>query len=247
MDYTLAEYIPETFDLLAFNGAIDKLLAMGYPAQIADFVWRPGQHQRGLVVDKRRGNLLKLDRHKYVKVAVHGLEEIPSKQRKALYLRAFDEDDGAPGDKQFIGENYANVDTEFLLVDLSLYSQLVALKDELFPGSGEGAGASDSWDGLGDEPLSTRSYMQVYQDVRRAVDLCHQDGVIKDPVALDPAKYIRPSPALGRTLQQQRRGGKQVFLLTNSYYDYTRVVMTFLLGEDWVRDRGLHSISASLT
>ena len=24
MDYTLAEYIPETFDLLAFNGAITK-------------------------------------------------------------------------------------------------------------------------------------------------------------------------------------------------------------------------------
>ena len=28
MDYTLAEYIPETFDLLAFNGALKKLVGL---------------------------------------------------------------------------------------------------------------------------------------------------------------------------------------------------------------------------
>ena len=28
---------------------------------------------RGLTIDKKRGNILKIDRHKYVKLAYHGL------------------------------------------------------------------------------------------------------------------------------------------------------------------------------
>ena len=38
-------------------------------AEVADFEYDPTRYQRGLLIDKRRGNLLKLDRHKYVKVA----------------------------------------------------------------------------------------------------------------------------------------------------------------------------------
>ena len=68
MDYTLAEYVPETFDLLAYDGAIEKLVnTMGYPAAVLDLVYDPHAYMRGLVIDKKRGNLLKLDRHKYVK------------------------------------------------------------------------------------------------------------------------------------------------------------------------------------
>ena len=53
-------------------------------------------------------------------------------------------------------------------------------------------------------------YIAVYSDVRRAVDLCHCDGEIKDPVALDPGRYIRKSPQLARMLAQLRLGGTQV-------------------------------------
>ena len=35
MDYTLAEYCSETFDLLAYDGAVDKLVGMGYPTDKA--------------------------------------------------------------------------------------------------------------------------------------------------------------------------------------------------------------------
>ena len=78
MDYTLAEYIPETFDTLAYDGAIAKLRAMGYPEAIEAFEYDPYAYQRGLVIDKRRGNLLKLDRHKYVKVAERGPSHVAS-------------------------------------------------------------------------------------------------------------------------------------------------------------------------
>ena len=60
--------------------------------------------------------------------------------------------------------DYASVDTAFLLVDTSLYMQLVAYHDA-HP----------------DE--LPYSYATLYKHVRRAVDLCHCDGEIKDAVA----------------------------------------------------------------
>ena len=208
MDYTLAEYERE-FDLLAFDGAIRKLLAMGYPPEIADFEYKRQDYQRGLLIDKKRGNLIKLDRHKYAKVAFHGSQELLPADRKAIYAQPYDQQ------PQFNAPDYASVDTEFLLVDVCLFSQLVDLKDS-------------KPDAL------PQSYAEIYKQVRRAVDLCHCDGEIKDPVALEPAKYITPSPDLAPMLTQLRAGGKKVFLLTNSLFDYTQVVMEFLLGEEWL-------------
>ena len=60
------------------------------------------------------------------------------------------------------------------------------------------------------------------------MDLCHRDGVIKDEVARDPSKYVIRDPALFPMLEQFRLAGKKVFLLTNSLYDYTHVVMNYL-------------------
>ena len=50
---------------------------------------------RGLVVDKQRGNILKIDRHKSVRKAVHGSIELTKEQRKAIYNKeifSFSED-----------------------------------------------------------------------------------------------------------------------------------------------------------
>lgn len=107
------------------------------------------------------------------------------------------------------------MDTEFLIVDVCLFSQLVDLKDR-------------------NPELLPMSYAEMYKNVRRAVDLCHCDGEIKDPVALAPEKYIVQNPDLASMLKQLSLGGKQVFLLTNSLYDYTNVVCTYLLGDDWL-------------
>ena len=71
----------------------------------------------------RRGNLLKLDRHKYVKVAYHGLTKLEPDERKALYAQQFETQ------PSFTPPEYASVDTEFLLVDVCLFCQLVDLKD----------------------------------------------------------------------------------------------------------------------
>ncbi|PKI45152.1 hypothetical protein CRG98_034456 [Punica granatum] len=77
---------------------------------------------RGLVLDKKRGNILKMDRHKYVKVGYHGFREL-SKEEKvqsygSTYIRdAFDEPD------------YALIDTLFSLGEAYLFAQLVEFID----------------------------------------------------------------------------------------------------------------------
>ena len=210
LDYTLAEYIPHTFDTLAFNAALTKLVdVQGYPAAVLDFKYDPNAYQRGLVIDKKRGNLLKLDRHKYVKVAYHGTKQMAPAERQRLYASSFETQ------PTFSPPDYASVDTAFLLVDTSLYMQLVAYHDA-HP----------------DE--LPYSYATLYKHVRRAVDLCHCDGEIKDAVAAQPHKYIRAAPQLGATLSHLRASGKKVFLLTNSLYDYTDLVCNYVLGEGWL-------------
>jgi hypothetical protein len=40
---------------------------------------------RGLVIDTQRGNILKIDRHKYVRQAMHGFHALDADVRKAVY------------------------------------------------------------------------------------------------------------------------------------------------------------------
>jgi len=78
--------------------------------------------------------------------------------------------------------------------------------------------------------------------VRAAVDLCHRDGSLKQAVAKDPAKYIHEDSRLIGIMDMYRAAGKKLFVATNSLWDYTHVVMNFLLtgrvgsdrNEDWL-------------
>jgi hypothetical protein len=47
--------------------------------------------------------------------------------------------------------------------------------------------AQDSEDG---QLLASKTYMQLYRDLRTAVDMCHRDGSLKKAVAANPAHYI---------------------------------------------------------
>ena len=55
MDYTLAQYKPDTFELLAHRQTIDKLVtAFGYPPELYDFEFDHRYMMRGLIIDKVR-------------------------------------------------------------------------------------------------------------------------------------------------------------------------------------------------
>jgi HAD superfamily 5'-nucleotidase-like hydrolase len=77
----------------------------------------------------------------------------------------------------------------------------------------------------------TQMYEDLWKDVRECVDSCHNDGVIKDQVAVNPSKYIVHDPEIVPMLQHLKQHGKKVFLLTNSLFDYTHVVMNYIEGQ----------------
>ncbi|XP_044511961.1 5'-nucleotidase domain-containing protein 4 isoform X2 [Mangifera indica] len=207
MDYTLAQYRPETFETLSYNGTIRKLVYdLGYPEELLEWSFDWKYMVRGLVLDKKRGNILKMDRHKYVKVAYHGFREMSKEDKVDAYgltlIRdAFDEPD------------YAVIDTLFSLAEAFLFAQLV-----------------DFMDNNPDKVPKLTDYARMYKDVRAAVDLCHRDGTLKQMVARDPKLYINEDTSIVPMLEMLRESGRSTFLVTNSLWDYTNIVMNFLCG-----------------
>jgi len=211
MDYTLALY-KESFERLVFEMACERLVAeRGYPEAVRGFLFDAQHMIRGLMVDKARGNVLKLDRHYYCKVAMHGGRLLAPEERHALYghttpaqNRGFNEDD------------FSVVDTLFGLGDASLFDQLVALKDSMPE----------------DAKLRGTSYRQLFDDVRATVDSCHRDNSVKEVVARDVGAYIHKDPALVATLKMLRRSGRRTFVATNSDWWYTNTVMRYLCDDE---------------
>src|SRR5690606_1055802 len=172
---------------------------------------------RGLVVDKRLGNLLKMDRHGHVGRVHHGIEQLSSAQRKQIY-RA----------QRIGGERgrFTYVDTLFSLPEVVVYANLVTMLDQ----------HPEAW---GDRERP--SYAQAFDDVRKAIDEAHQDNSIKAEIKRDPGRFLVEDPDLAPTLHKLRSAGKKIFLLTNSYAPYSDAVMRFLLAnrlpsyEDWTK------------
>lgn len=204
MDYTLAEYYSDKFEGLSARGASEKLVkVMGYPKKLLDIKYDHDYFIRGLVIDKKRGNVIKLDRHNYCKHAVHGFTPLTKNERMEVY------DVLSSQGEKFTVPDFAVLDTLFSVPDAFLYSSAVAYKEK--------------------HPKQIKeSYEQIYKDVRRAVDLCHRDGYIKDEVRKNPGLYLKRDPRLISMLRRYRKSGRKVFLVTNSLYDYTDTIMGFL-------------------
>jgi 5'-nucleotidase len=74
-------------------------------------------------------------------------------------------------------------------------------------------------------------YARLYADVRELIDEAHRDGTIKAVIEADPGRFVRPDPRLPLTLEEFRRGGRKLFVLTNSGYQYTDVLLSFILSD----------------
>src|SRR5215471_11540274 len=73
MDYTLALYNQPNLEALSIRCTLDKLIAKrGYPESIRTLDYDPAFAVRGLVVDRRFGNIFKADRFGHVGRVYHG-------------------------------------------------------------------------------------------------------------------------------------------------------------------------------
>jgi HAD superfamily 5'-nucleotidase-like hydrolase len=201
LDHTLAHYDPIPVEELAFDLTKQKLVqTKGYPKEILDLKYDPTFVIRGLVVDKKRGNLLKMDYFNFVSRGHHGLRELRAEERERAYRSSR---------IRLSHENYSSVDTLFHLPEVYLFLCVVDLIERT------GQKKSD--------------YTQVYDDVREMIDEAHRDGSLKSVITANLDRYIRLDHEMRTVLEEFRRGGKKLFLLTNSDWTYADTLLRHLL------------------
>lgn len=201
MDYTLAIYNQTEMDSLSIQGTITKLAARGYPDDILRKIRYPVHFPiRGLLIDKRYGHVLKMDRFKVVQKGYHGLRELTKEDLRALYQQRKIRPNTA---------RYHWIDTLYALSEATLYAGIV-----------EAFEARDV----------EVDFARLFTDIRECIDEAHRDGTILDAVLSDLPRYVARDPSLAQTLHKFRSAGKKLFLLTNSRWPFTEKMMTYLLG-----------------
>jgi HAD superfamily 5'-nucleotidase-like hydrolase len=200
MDYTLALYHQDKLEQLSIALTLQKLVEKhGYPEEIRNLSYDPRWAIRGLMVDRLNGNVFKMDRHAYVGRCYHGFRELDQEHRRIAYRNE---------KINLSSDRFEWIDTLFGLPEAVMYTTLV------------------DW---ADRQTGTVDYDKLFGDIRTAIDEAHRDDTLKSVIKADLPAFIVKDPLLGETLHKFRSSGKKLFLLTNSLYDYTSVVMSYLL------------------
>jgi HAD superfamily 5'-nucleotidase-like hydrolase len=188
-------------DRLSIDATLSKLVDRGYPEELLEMKYRTDFPIRGLLIDRKLGNVLKMDRYRYVKTAYHGFRKLSREERRRAYhtrrLR--------PGTGR-----YHWVDTLYSMSEVAVYAAVI---EHLEPRGG------------------VLDYGQLFADIRECADISHQDGSILDVVLGDLQRYVDRDPDLGLLLHKLRSAGKRLFLVTNSGSEYTEAMMSYLLDD----------------
>ena len=202
MDYTLAIYNQRNIENLSVECTLEKLVAKrGYPEEILKLDYDPSFAIRGLVVDRRYGNIFKMDRYGHVERVFHGHRKLDREERRRLYrLQRI----------RLSSARYAWIDTLFALPEAVMFARIIELLD-----------------GKAGKPQA--SYGKLWQDIRDSIDEAHRDESMKRVIKARLGDYLEMDPKLAPTLHKFRSAGKRMFLLTNSFWDYTDKLMTWLL------------------
>ncbi len=202
MDYTLALYHQERMERLSIDLTLTKLIeGRGYPEEIRALHYDPLWAIRGLMVDRQLGNIFKMDRHSHVGRCFHGSRKLDPEQRKQLYRNE---------KVNLSSDRYEWIDTLFGLPEVVMY---VTLLDWL-----EARG-----------PVTDVDHDKLFGDIRLSIDEAHRDDTLKSVIKKALPEYVVKDADLAETLHKLRSSGKKLFLLTNSLYDYTDAVMSYLL------------------
>lgn len=201
MDHTLIRYHSERFESLVYQLIIERLIDMKhYPEEIKNLKFNYHDAIRGLVIDSKNGNILKLSRYGAIRQSYHGTKPISFSEQSKIY-RSIYVDLGDP--------NYMAIDTSFSIAFCVLYSQLVDLK-ELYP-----------------EQIP--NFQTIALDVQFCVDKVHSDGSLKGIISNNLEQYVIKEKAVVDGLKHFIHYGKKIFILTNSEYAYSRLLLEYAI------------------
>lgn len=202
MDHTLVRYNSENFERLSHSIIIDKLIAnKNYPQALKKLQFDYNFALRGLVIDRDKGNLLKLNRYTAIRTSYHGLKHIDFKSHQKIYKSTYI--DLSTGE-------YLAIDTFFSLSLAVLFAQIVELKDL-------------------DTQNQYPDYFKIADDVLDALDEAHRDGTLKTEVRNNLDRYIIKDPSVVAGLEKYKKHGKKIFILTNSDFHYSKLLLDYAI------------------
>ncbi len=150
---------------------------------------------QGLIIDKKRGNLLKVSRFGKVKSSYHGLTPLDFKLQQELY---------GSGVIDLSDPHFQSLDTNFSVSHGVLYSQLVEYKK--------------NHPGLPD-------FESMADEVKEVIDICHSDGTLKNEVRKNISRFIIQDEEVVTLLERYKRYGKKLLVITNSDFNYTKLLL----------------------
>lgn len=203
MDHTLVRYHSHEFEELAHKTMCRRLVELkGYPDSIKELPFKYDLAIRGLVIDRKKGNLLKVSRHGAIRASYHGTQPIDFSTQQKLYKSIYID----LSDTHL----YTAIDTAFSISVATLFAQLVDIKDSM------------DTDVMPD-------YDTISTDVIEMLDLAHRDGSLKGEVARNLGKYIIRDPSVVAGLERYRLHDKKFFILTNSDYAYMKLLLDYAI------------------
>lgn len=211
MDHTLVRYDSRAFEKTTQDIVLEKMIAKQYPKEVAELPFDYDLAIRGLVIDKRMGNLLKVSRYGAIRAAYHGVHPIDFPTQKKVYSSTYID---------LRDSRYSSIDTAFSISTANLFMQLVDLKDRR-------------------PELNLPDYETMSGDLMNAVDAAHRDGSLKGTVRANLAKYIVKDPQVVEGLERYKKHGKKLFVLTNSDFHYSKLLLDYAINpflkehKDW--------------
>ncbi|CAH8536349.1 unnamed protein product [Schistosoma rodhaini] len=213
MDYTLAQYKSPQYEELAFNIIKSRLIKLGYPPKTSDFVYDPSFPLRGLWFDRLYGTLLKMDQFGNILSCLRGFNFIQREELRSMYPNKF---------VKYDEKRIEIMNTLFSLPETYILSCIIHMfvNDPDYTKVEHGVKKGSLY----------MSYASIYEDVRTACDWMHR-GELKQRTLANISEYVERDPRLCTLLDRLRVNGAKVFLLTNSDFEYSHAIMSYILGD----------------
>jgi HAD superfamily 5'-nucleotidase-like hydrolase len=197
MDYTLINYDVKRWERAMYEYMKRRVLQLGWPVENLEF--EPEMMIRGLVLDKKLGNIVKPNRFGYVKQAYHGTKPLDFKRVRKVYSRIT---------VDIREDRWRLLTTLFDLPVACIYAQLVDKLDR-------------------DDLPELMGYADLEEQITSNLDAAYAEGMLRDQILKDPAGFVVEDAEIPLTLLDQKHAGKKLLLITDSEWEFVRDIMTY--------------------
>ena len=197
MDYTLINYDVKRWERAMYEYLKRRALELGWPVE--DLAYEPEMMIRGLVLDKKLGNIIKPNRFGYVKRAYHGTKPLDFKTVRRVYSRI---------SVDIREDRWLLFTTLFDLPVACMYAQLVDKLDR-------------------NELPEVMAYADLEERMSSNLDAAYAEGMMKNEILKDPDSYVLEDAEIPLTLLDQKHAGKKLLLITDSEWEFVGKIMTY--------------------